>query len=147
MAILRRKLLIYPKFQLFLMILNLLITAATFGIVLVQSHRSFNRFVELGQSIRLPAQHPYFELVGYQQGRMDSSLILAFLASMILSTATTLIVSHRLAGPLVRTKRYFEEVARSGTIRTELRFRKGDFLSDLPEVINQALSRIRDRSK
>lgn len=146
MAILRKKLLIYPKFQLLLMILNLFITVATLGIVLVQSRRSFSRFIELGKSIRLPAQHPYFEVIGYQQDRMDGNLILAFLAAMILSSVVSLVVSHRLAGPLVRTRKYFEEIAATGEVRTELRFRKGDFLSDLPAIVNHALSRIRSRT-
>ena len=52
------------------------------------------------------------------------------------------VISHRLAGPLVRLRRFFQVIADTGQV-TNLSFRKGDYLSDLPPLVNKALGRLK----
>lgn len=71
---------------------------------------------------------------------------LALIAGVILSEIFILIISHKLAGPLVRLRNHFEEIGKTGEPKP-LSFREGDFFSDLPPVINNALKEIDKKHK
>lgn len=142
----RFRLLIYPKFQLRLVVANVCLTAAALAFVGVQLQRAFFRLRELGVTAKIPADHAYFKFLDWQLGQMYSYFAIAFVAAFLLSVAVTLKISHRLAGPLVRLRGYFRKLADEGGPLTEIRFRKGDYLYDLPDFINRALRRVRDES-
>src|SRR4051794_26046032 len=93
-AFFRKKLLIYPRFQLTLIVINALLMMGAFGISLYQSSEVFNRFVKLGNSIQLAPDHPYFQMIKFQSNSLYSHLILAFLVAILTASFTTLILSH-----------------------------------------------------
>jgi len=51
-------------------------------------------------------------------------------------------LSNQIAGPLYRMKGYLERMG-SGDFSFDVRFRKGDFMQDVPEIFNKALAGLR----
>lgn len=79
-----------------------------------------------------------------QQKRQELAWFLFGLQGLFLATtfAITLFISHRIAGPLYKMKKFFREVA-GGNLREELRFRKSDHFKDLAEDYNGMIQGIR----
>ena len=89
---------------------------------------------------RLPAQNLFIQLLTEQL----RSLLIYMFASLgvgLVTTATfTLLLSHKMAGPMVRLKSFFAQVTKTGDFPETLRFREGDFFQELPPAINQAFT-------
>lgn len=51
-------------------------------------------------------------------------------------------LTNQIAGPLYRVKMYLERIG-TGDFSFEVRFRKGDFLQDIPAIFNRALEGLR----
>jgi nitrate/nitrite-specific signal transduction histidine kinase len=100
----------------------------------------------LGLSSQLAEGHPYFQFVEMQSRRIYTALIIAASASAVTSALLMVFITHRIVGPLHRLRSYLSEVARTGKIDSPLTFRKGDYLTDLPEVMNDALMSVRNKS-
>ncbi|MGZ3689522.1 MAG: hypothetical protein ACXWP5_15355 [Bdellovibrionota bacterium] len=140
---LRKNLLIYPKFQLRLILANFVILALTMIFVGVQAARSFSALHEMGIQAGLKPEDSYFRLLSFQSVNLYSYLGVAFVAGIALSSLLTLVLSHRLAGPIVRLRAYFTTIAGpESKMVFPLQFRKGDFFSELPPVINHALGQL-----
>lgn len=112
-----------------------------FVLIGLQTYRSFHKLSDMGKNVGLPENHAYFKFLGFQAENLYSYLGLAVAVSFVLSFGVTLFLSHKLAGPLVRMKNHFRDMAESGTYRA-LSFRKGDFFVDLPPVINDAIDKV-----
>jgi hypothetical protein len=64
----------------------------------------------------------------------------------VLSTAVlTLLISHRMAGPINRLNGFFAHIVKTGEFPPEIRFRNGDFFQELPPKINEAFLAIKKR--
>lgn len=135
----RLKLLIYPSFQLQFIGIQLLAAALTFSMIWWRVGESFAELHQRAVLAGFGAGHPYFDLLRYQEAQIFTNLLLAFGAGTLLSTLIFLNYSQRLAGPIVRLHGYFSEMRLGQTTPPPLVFRKADFFSDLPEIINQAL--------
>jgi hypothetical protein len=132
--------LIYPRFQLTIIAVNTIVTLAIFIAVWIQASRAFGKLEEMGQAIKLAPDHPYFQFIDFQSRHMYANLSVAFAIGLVISGIVTLLLSHRLAGPIIRTRGYFREITANGKIEYKLKFRDGDFFSDLPAIVNEALS-------
>ncbi len=51
-------------------------------------------------------------------------------------------LSHRIAGPLYKLDQYFREAARTGRLRSGLRFRSGDHFLELAENYNRMVDSV-----
>lgn len=142
----RKRLLVYPQFQLILISVNSALILSTFGLTLFEASRTFKEFRQIGQTIRLPEDHAYFKLIDFQASSLYSNLILAFFVAIFLTGLITLVLSHRLAGPIVRLKGYFLDIARTGAVQGQLNFRQGDYFADLPGAVNQALATLHTKT-
>ena len=71
-----------------------------------------------------------------------SGLALYLAIAFVLSCFVTLIISHRLAGPMVIMQKYFKQLEESGEIEQALKLRDGGFFKELPEAINRGLDSI-----
>lgn len=135
------------------MLLNLLAVAGTLAFLSIEAFRAYGALRELGRGVGLPEEHPYFEaLAGFARDWAWRGGIAAFLSLLMAGTAT-LLISHRLAGPMIRMRGYFKALAEDrhleqpgGRIPT-LHFRRGDFFRDLPPAINEALARLETRAR
>lgn len=141
----KRWLLIYPKFQLQLVGLNALVLIGVFGFIARGALKSFDEFREMGLSAQLPADHVYFRFLSLQSSNLVWHLSVGFLLSFVLSTGLILVLSHRLAAPILRLHTYFSTLIKNEK-RIPLKFRKRDFFSELPPLINEALDTMEKRS-
>ncbi len=139
----RRKYLIMPAFQLRLIFWNMVIILGIFAIVLLVIARSMGELVDMGNEAGLPANHPYFQFAHDLAQKFYIYFSGAFAIGIVLACTVTLLVSHRLAGPIYRLRKYFDGVS-VGRPVSELRFRKNDFLYDFAPVVNATLKRIKD---
>ncbi len=137
----RKKLLIYPKFQLIFLFVNLAILLSTILFVKIQISRTYAYLNKLGAEASLEAGHPYFEFVSLQETTLTRNLWIAAIVSAIVSIISTLILSHRIAGPFTRLKSYFKGISETAEVKP-LKFRKGDFFSDVPQMINDAFKKV-----
>lgn len=71
----------------------------------------------------------------------------AFVAvfGLIVLAIIAVYMSNQIAGPLFRTKKSLERVAK-GELDFKIQFRHGDFLNDLPPVFNAMLTRLREQA-
>lgn len=134
---------IYPSFQWILIISNFILIFLVAGITLFQTNQSYENLVQMGKRVKLPTNHPYFGFLNNQYENLYEYLSWALIISLTLSFLITLFISHKFAGPLVRLKNYFDEISKTGEIK-ELKFREGDYLSDLPEKVNNAFNKIKN---
>ncbi|MBI2522656.1 MAG: hypothetical protein HYV97_19705 [Bdellovibrio sp.] len=138
----RKHFLIYPRFQLTLIIVNIVIMAGAFGVVALQTARMFGQLRQMGQDASLGKDHVYYQFLEMQSGVFQSHLFIALAVALVVSLSLTLLLSHRLAGPIVRLRSYFDDIALKGRPSGPLQFRSRDYFSDLPPVINQAINRL-----
>ena len=141
----RKKILIYPQFQLLIVGVNAFLMIVGFILNSFEITRAISRFKELGKTIQLNPDHSFFKLIEVQSANLYSSLILSFLFMLGLSGFITLVLSHRLAGPIVRLKSYLKEIASTGAVPAKLQFRKGDYFWDIPEVVNEAFDAVKPK--
>ena len=140
----RRKILIYPKFQLSLVAVNILTMIAVIAAIQFQILSSVEAVRDVDNSATLSSRFFYNRFIEYQMSVLYSGLALYLALAFVVSCGVTLVISHRLAGPMVRTQKYFEQMEKSGKIEEPLKFRQGDFLKELPEAVNKGLKSIQD---
>jgi hypothetical protein len=143
----RKTLLVYPHFQLGLILANVGLMAAALSFVGVQMRRSFSALKQMGQAAHIPEGHAYFKFLDWQTSQMYSYLAIAFVSAFVLSAIVTLLISNRMAGPIVRLRGYFKSIAENGAPNHPIEFRDGDFFSDLPQLINQGVERLTAEKK
>jgi hypothetical protein len=138
----RLKYFIYPQFQSSLLLANILSNLIVFALIYSQIYSLFESLESTGHSINLPQGHIYFQFIEMQKSNIIWSTLMFVTLSILLTSILTLWFSHRLAGPLVRLKKHLSETIQLGQYH-ELNFRKGDYFSDLPEILNEAIKRIK----
>ena len=69
------------------------------------------------------------------------NLAIALGVGLVLSYLLTLILSNRLAGPIVRLREHFRKISEGGNLEP-VYFRQKDFFNDLPPLINDALKKV-----
>ena len=141
----RRKLMVYPAFQLGLVAINMLVLIGSFLLVGVQAARSFSDLRFEGARADLPQDHAYFHFIQYQENHLYGYMIWGVLIAIGVSLLVTMLYSHRLAGPILRLKSYLTQVAESGR-RVPLEFREDDFFQELPYLVNEAFERVERES-
>lgn len=137
----RRFALVYPKFQLLLLSANLVILITAFTLVMISIARSYAVLKSQGLAAGMPPDHSYFNFLHLQAAMVYRSLAVALGVCFFATGLVTLWLSNKLAGPIVRLKEYFGDITNEGKFEN-LKFRKGDFFNDLPDVINSALARL-----
>lgn len=108
----RKKLLIYPQFQLLMIATNL----ATYFLTFFGIYYFFS----------------------------ESYLFIALLFGAAFSSAVTLVLSNKLAGPIVRLHIYFKSISDGQRNIPAVFFRKGDFFNTLPPLINSAVDKMKE---
>ena len=134
---------IFPKFQLTLVITNLVIMTFCYVLVFYQIYDSFNHLTEIGMRLRIPEDSAFFKLLNHHESAIINKLLIAAGLSYLFSFIMTVVISHRVSGPLYNLKNYFLELKEKGFTR-EIKFRKGDYYSDLPHIINDGLKKVKE---
>jgi hypothetical protein len=139
----RKNWIIYPKFQLQLVVANLVVMLIVLGLTYLFINQSYENLLNEGVSAQLDAEHPYFGFVKYQSGIVYSYLGLSFLVAFLLSTIASIYISHKVAGPIVRLRGHFKKISEGAPVE-KVAFRRGDFFSDLPGEINKAFDKVKN---
>jgi hypothetical protein len=139
-----RNFLIYPRFQLGLIAAQALIVTGICVIVELENRAAFSELLRVGREAGLDPNRAYFHFIERQSSAFMSHTLLAFVIGLLISTALTIVISFRLAGPIYHLRKYLRQISDSGVEGLEpLRFRKGDFYSDLPPIVNSAVERLK----
>jgi hypothetical protein len=136
----RRKYLVYPQFQMTLIVLNTLVTLALFGLIAYFVIRSHLYLETLVKQTRLPAQNLFIQLLTEQLRSLLMYMFISLAVGLVFTATLTLLISHRMAGPMIRLRLLFSQVTKTGEFPEQLKFREGDFFQELPPTINQAFS-------
>lgn len=141
--IIRTRFLIFPQFQLRLMAANLAVNITVTAIIWFQMTNSFADLKNAAGISGAEAEF-YRNYLSFHSHQLNIALGVSFFTAVIASAAMTLAVSHRFAGPLVRLRGYFRKLSLQSDEEPiqPLSFRRGDFLSDIPPLVNKALDRI-----
>jgi hypothetical protein len=143
----RKRLLIYPNFQLRLIVGLFVSHLVLISVFFITQTVFFNTYKKLGQQMGLPADHMFFGFVDQQRHKMILFLLVASALVMILGAVYSLVVSHRVAGPIVRAIRYLNDYgdqpqsASQDAQNSGLKFRDHDFFKELADSINRFVSR------
>ena len=141
----KKKYLVYPKFQMTLILLNSVVTLILFVLTSLLVIRS-NLFLEnIVRQAKLPAQDIFFQMLDQQLKSLMTYMGFAVFVAVTVTGLLTLYISHKLAGPMIKLRRYFGDIEKSGSIAEDLTFRSNDFFQDLPPTINRALKALKKR--
>ena len=134
----RLKLLIEPKFQIVMLIyingLLLLTLALYFYSVL---HLFSQLDTQLG-IFGLSSSHPYLLLIQQQKRSLLAFSVVSGGFILFLGNVGILILSHRIIGPIFRTKQLLRGLI-AGEIKGKVKFRDTDFFKDLENEWNDYL--------
>lgn len=85
----------------------------------------------------LPESHPYLVFHNMFQDQSILVFIVGILVSFVISFVFGILISHRVAGPLVKLKKHFENVAADVQNETSVHFRDGDFFNEVANAYNK----------
>ncbi len=138
-----RNFLIYPRFQLSLVFTQTLLLTVLYLFARWGVDTAFEKLHASGVTSGFNANHPYFAFVAAQKNMVMQYFTTAVIACAVLYAVVSIVLSHRLAGPLVRLRTIFHRIGDQGWDGIEsIRFRQGDFFQDLPPEINRAFQRL-----
>ncbi len=131
-----RNFIIYPQFQVRLIIIIMAISLLAPVIILTFQLYSFHQQIKNGQMMNLPETHPYFVFYNEFQEKSIFAFGVAVAVSFCCALFIGLVVSHRIAGPLVKLRRHLEAVGQDPSQDKALQFREGDFFRELADAYN-----------
>ena len=131
----RQSYLINPSFQLKLIGWMTGLALAPICAFFAAHYYSFRKLRLLGEGINLESNHIYFRFLEAQSVNMFWAFMLCSVMAVLVVTVMGLILSNKVAGPIHRLKVHLEQVSH-GNGGAELSFRKGDYFSELPAVVN-----------
>lgn len=138
------RLLVYPKFQLVLLGTNLAVNFLIFFIVWMHT-RSTLLNLKPAAGLSGFAVEYYKHYLDYQTSSFETTFFWSLGISLVLSSLFTLYISHKFAGPIIRMKNYFQDIADGNQNVGALSFRDGDYLGDLPPIINRAVQALKSQ--
>lgn len=132
-----RKFLINPPFQKKFMGFILLSVIFSMGVMHGANWVFFNKFMKYGETLNLPSNHPFYRLLLEQQEFMTMVFIVSSTILSIILCTFGLFFSHRIAGPIYRIEKVFNDATNENQKVSEIHFRHDDFFQEIPCAINQ----------
>lgn len=140
--------LINPGFQYKFMAWVLGWAAFSLLVFFLSNYFFFDQMIVRGKEMGLASNHAYFMLINDQKVFMARIYLIASTVLTVAITFWGLFFSHRIAGPMFRLQRTFNQAAESGKdITSEIRFRESDFFAEVPESINTYLDAVSHRKE
>jgi hypothetical protein len=121
------------------------ITGVLFGLVGYLVIRSHLYLEQLVKQTRLPAQNLFIQLLTEQLRTLLIYMVVSLGIAIGTTGVFTLILTHKMAGPLMRLKSFFGDIAKNSEFPDALRFRDGDYFQDLPPTINGAFTSLKKK--
>lgn len=137
----RKNYIIYPKFQLRLISINLGIVLLTLATVAGQIYYSFNAVSGIGKEKGLPENHPFFRFINIQLSELFTMFAIVAVVALILTTLFSIWYSHKVVGPVYKLNLMLKQMAKEGRY-IPVQFRKNDHFRDLPDNLDSAVKAI-----
>lgn len=135
---LRIKFLVLPGFQIKLFLAAFIPFCASLGLLFYQYSRSIETMNAYIKSVGLSYSADINKMISMQQALIENAIWASMFLGALVMSATILIISHRLAGPLRRMQSHLRQMRLSGKA-TPIRFRKGDYLQEFESDLNHCL--------
>jgi hypothetical protein len=120
------------------MISLLLISICSMSIIYLANDYFFHSYIQKGEALNLPPDHPFFLLIHEQKKFMTNVFIIVAVSISGMAGLWGLFYSHKIAGPLYRLQKYFTQAAvDSSPLNSKIYFRDDDFFQEVPESINK----------
>lgn len=140
----RTRFIIYPKFQYSIIFANIAALLLCMAFIFFKIDATFSLMKEMANSANISPQHNFFTLLGLQQSVIFEKILMISSLYLIISTVAIILLSHKMAGPIVRLKSYLKELEETKTY-TKLSFRKGDYFIDVCDQVNATLTTIMEK--
>lgn len=140
----RRIYLINPSFQYRIMAIMAVLALAPISVFFAAHTYFFWKLRQLGINSQLNPDHIYYRFLDGQSHQLLMIFIFCSIIAMIFVLVFGLLVSHRIAGPIHRLKMHLSQVSEGKEVR-ELSFRKGDYFTEVPALVNQALTALKNK--
>lgn len=135
---------IFPKFQLPLILVNLLVGLILPTIIWVAVENAFTDLKPIAGLSGFQVEF-YKNFLNYQVRTFQITLAVASFLWILTSTLVTVVITHRFAGPLVRMRNHFKSIGDGVNPIPHLEFRDGDYFSEFPKLVNKAIEKIESR--
>lgn len=143
-----KKFLINTEFQVQFMASLLLVSIVSMSIIYLANDYFFHSYIEKGEALNLPPDHPFFLMIMEQKRFMTKVFIGVSLSIGSIACLWGLFYSHKIAGPLHRLQRYFTEAAaQNSSLNNKIYFREDDFFQEVPQSINLYIDSVNSREK
>jgi hypothetical protein len=139
-----RKYLILPKFQLLVIGINLSVILTMSAIIWAGTRNALADLKPVAGLSGIEANF-YKNYLDYQISTFQDSLLISLIVGAVVSAFLTLVITHRISGPMVRMKNYFKTLGEDNQPPQRLEFRDGDYFRDLPPLINDAIDRLESK--
>jgi hypothetical protein len=138
-----KKFLINNNFQIQFMVSLLLISICSMSIIYLANDYFFHSYMQRGEALNLPPDHPFFLMIHEQKKFMTNVFIIVALSISGVAGLWGLFYSHKIAGPLYRLQRYFTQAAiDSAPLKNKIYFRDDDFFQEVPDSINKYIDSV-----
>lgn len=135
-----RNLIIYPQFQIRFVMYMIAAVFGTLVVVYIANVYFIQSLISFGKAMGLPSEHPFFLLISDQQHTLNQVFLIAGFVSVLGWSIVSLLLSHRIAAPLTRLLKSMKAAGQGAQV-AELKFRQGDYFSELASAFNSMLKR------
>lgn len=104
------------------------------------SYLFFSRLNQKALDVGIPEGHVFFKFVANQKADLDQLYLLLTIANFLLLLGTGLLVSHRLAGPIHKLKKYLTEIDKDSP---PFILREKDFFKDIEPVVDSLKGKLK----
>ena len=133
---------VYPQVQIRLIVLSLLISLGSTGIIYGALRVIFANIKAIATRMKVPADHFVYQFIDNQVYLVNVLFLILVPILVLITVFVTIRFSHKFVGPMIKLKNTLNEINASGKF-VELHFRKGDFYRELEEPFNK----MRDKFK
>jgi len=138
------QILIHPKFQIKFIVF---LVGALFLAILFFYLGEIYFLKELsayGKDLNLPPDHAFYKLLGLQKSIMNKVFLFTSIFVFLYLVIFGLILSNRVAGPLIKLRSYFEDMAETGKLK-KITFREGDFFKEIEKAFNESVEKLESK--
>lgn len=132
------------KFQVAMVVANLLILLAAIGMVAFQLAISMDHLAEQGVQEGLPSYAPYYRFLSMEAGIFYQRLLIALFGTIAISVSVTLYLTYKLTRPIIALKKHLHELSSTGQWQ-DLKEDKNEFFHELSPAANKAFKKLKTK--
>lgn len=146
----RKQLLVNPDLQLRVILYAVVITVMTSAIIYFANMYMYYELVFEMEKNGFSDGSPVMSSLELVKSKLAIITILSTGFVSIITVIAALFLSHKIAGPIYKLKKLFDQIAQDGmlteSVKSEISFRKGDFFEDVGVSFNEMIRKIKKES-